>query len=110
MELSEKVATYKKLIRQIEALEKEKQQITQEIIAEMPDRKFETPEFKAIRYQRLSIRPPLEIARQLSATKMEEQVDKEKIKEIFYSGVPIEGVEERSYLLVSAKKQVDPEN
>lgn len=107
MDLSEKIATYKKLIRQIDELEKEKQQIAQEIIAEMPDKKFETPEFKAVRYQRLSIRPPLEIARQLSATKMEEQIDKDKIKEIFYSGVAIEGVEERFYLLVSAKKQAE---
>ena len=71
----------------------------------MPDRKFETAEFRAIRYQRLSIRTSLKMARQLDATKMEEQVDKEKIKQIFHSGVSIEGVELLTYLLVSVKNQ-----
>lgn len=103
MDLAEKIATYKNLIRQIEMLVEEKQKISQEIIAEMPDKRFETDEFRAFRYQRLSIRPSLELARQLDATKMEEQIDKEKIKQIFHSGVSIEGVEMRSYLNVSVK-------
>lgn len=106
MDLAEKIATYKQLIRQIGILEEEKRKISQEIIAEMPEKRFESAEFKAIRYQRLSIRPPLELARLLHATRMEEQVDKEKIKQIFHSGVHIEGVEMRSYLLVSAKNRV----
>ncbi|HEY2810066.1 MAG TPA: hypothetical protein VGJ00_01560 [Rhabdochlamydiaceae bacterium] len=109
MGLAEKIATYKQLIRQIEQLEEEKRKISQEIIAEMPDKRFETAEFRAICYQRLSIRPSLDLARHLNATKMEEQIDKEKIKQIFHSGVPIEGVEMRSYLLVSAKNQTEAE-
>ena len=105
MDLAEKIALYKQLIRQIETLEEEKRKISQEIIAEMTDKRFDTAEFRAIRYQRLSIRPSLELARQLNATKMEEQVDKEKIKQIFHSGVAIEGVEMRSYLTVTRKNQ-----
>ena len=81
MDLAEKIATYKQLIQQIEMLEEEKRKISQEIISEMPDKKFETAEWKATRYERLSIRPALELARLLDATKMEEQVDKEKIKQ-----------------------------
>src|SRR5690348_1391271 len=107
MDLAEKIATYKQLIQQIEILEEEKRKISVEIIAEMPDKRFDTAEFRAIRYQRLSVRPSLELARELDATKMEEQVDKEKIKQIFHSGVSIEGVEMRSYLTVSVKKRKD---
>lgn len=105
MDLAQKIAAYKQLIVAIEALEKEKQRISQEILAEMPDKRFDTAEFRAIRYQRLSIRPTLELARMLDATKMEEQIDKEKIKQIFYSGVFIEGVEMRSYLTVTPKSR-----
>lgn len=104
MDLSEKVAAYKRLISQIETLEEEKRNIAAQIIEEMPGSKFETAEFKATRYQRLSIRLSLEKARELQATKMEELVDKEKIKKMFHSGATMEGVEMRSYLLVSAKK------
>ena len=105
MDLIEKIVAYKQLVQQIEILKEEKRRVSSEIIAEMPDKKFETAEFKAIRYQRLSIHLPLESARQLEATKMEEQIDKEKIKNLFHSGVAIEGVEMRTYLLVSAKNQ-----
>lgn len=105
MDLAEKIAVYRQLIEQIEMLDQQKQKISQEILAEMSDKKFETAEFKAIRYQRLSMRPSLELARQLDATKMEEQIDKEKIKQLFHAGIPIEGVEMRAYLVVSAKNQ-----
>lgn len=105
MQLDEKIAIYKSLMREIDALEEKKKQMAQEIIAEMPDKKFETCLFKAFRYQRLLIRTSLEEARLLSATKMEERIDREKIKHMFHSGVPIEGVEEHSYLIVRAKEQ-----
>jgi hypothetical protein len=110
LQLAEKIAAYKKLIQQIEVLEEAKKQIAKEIIAEMPDKRFETPEYKVTRYQRLSILTTLEQARFFNATKMEEQIDKEKIKQLFHSGTPIEGVEEHSYLMVSIKKQVTNEN
>jgi hypothetical protein len=106
MDLAKKITIYKQLIRQIATLEEEKRRIAQEIIAEMPDKRFDTAEFRAIRYQRLSIHPSLELARELNATKMEEQVDKEKIKQIFHSGISIKGVEMRSYLNVSVKNQL----
>jgi hypothetical protein len=103
MDLAKKIETYKALIRQIDLLEEEKKRIAQEILALMPDPKFETPQYKAVRYQRLSIKTTLEHARLFDATKMVEELDKEKIKEIFLSGVPIEGVEEQTFLRVSEK-------
>lgn len=109
MDLAEKIATYKKYIREIDALEEAKREIAKEIIAEMPDKKFETDQYKAIRYSRLSIKTTLEHARLFDATKMEELIDKAKIKEIYNSGVPVEGVEMQSYLMVSVKNKPDNE-
>ncbi|MBX7067601.1 MAG: hypothetical protein K1X28_10265 [Parachlamydiales bacterium] len=105
MSLEEKIIAYKQLMREIEALEERKKLLSQEIISEMPDKKVEIADYRAYRYTRLSIKIPLEEARLLGATRMEEHVDKEKIKELHESGRQIEGVKEFSYLLVTSKQK-----
>lgn len=102
MDLEEKIIAYKTLCQQIDELEKKKRELSQEILAEMPSKKMAVAGFRAYRYTRLAIATPLELARTLGATKMQEQVDREKIKELFLLGQTIEGVRNIDYLVVRA--------
>ena len=104
MNLAEKIIAYKTLTQEIATLEEQKKSLGQEIIAEMTDKKMEIGGYSAYRYNRLAISVPLEQARLFGATKIAEQVDKEKIKELYNMGQQIEGVKEFSYLVVTTKK------
>ena len=104
MTLEEKMAAYREICRQLHLFEEEKKALAQDILLEMPSKKMTFPDYVARVYTRLSIRIPIEQARMLDATKMVEQVDKDKIKEIYHSGVALEGVGEISYLVVSSGK------
>lgn len=56
-----------------------------------------------VRYcNRLSIKLPLEAARALDAVKMEETVDKDKIKLLYKAGQQIEGVSEIEFVQIIA--------
>ena|SRR3990167_8237094 len=100
MDLAEKVALYAAVCSQIKKLEEEKEKLREEILAEMPVKKMDFPIGTVQRYTRLLIKMPIENARQFAATQMVEQIDKNKIKHLFYSGTPLEGVKEFSYLVV----------
>lgn len=107
MNLEEKILAYKRLDEQIKALEEQKKRLSQEIIPLIPKKKVDVPGYRAYCHSRLSISLPLEKARLFGATKMVEQVDKEKIKELYKQGQEIEGVKEISYLLVKAVAEPD---
>ncbi len=104
MSLEEKMIAYREICQKIHQLEEEKKTLSQSILKEMPTKKMVFPNYIARIYKRLSIHIPMEQARMLDATKMIEQVDKDKIKEIHNSGVVLEGVKEISYLVVSSGK------
>lgn len=108
MTLEEKMAAYREICREIHRLEEEKKTLAQEILTEMPSKKMAFPGYIARVYTRLLIRIPMEQARMLDATKMVEQVDKDKISEIHKSGVALEGVREISYLVVTSEKVSPP--
>lgn len=103
--IAEKVTQYSKILQQKGKLNKQKRELAEAIIAGLPNGTLETPDFQVTRHPRLSIRTSLDEARKLNATKMVEQVDKEKIKQLYLSGIPVKGVEEQSSLSVKAKKQ-----
>ena len=107
MSLEEKIIAYKMLSLQIESLEMQKKTLAQEILTAMPSKKVDVGNYRASRYIRLSIRLPLEQARLLGATKMEEQIDKDKIKERHKMGEKIEGVQEIAYLVVTTTPPKD---
>lgn len=106
MSLEEKIIAYRKLSREINALEEQKRDLSLEIMAEMPEKKVDVAGYRAYRHKKLSIKIPIEEARALNATKMEELVDKEKIKELYEQGQQMDGVKEITYLIVTAKKEV----
>ena len=108
MTLEEKTAVYREICRKIHQLEEEKKSLAQEILAEMPSKKMVFSGYIARVYTRLVIQVPIEEARRLDATKMVEQVDKEKITEIHKSGVQLEGVKEISYLVIASEKAPHP--
>jgi hypothetical protein len=99
----EKVTQYNKVLQQKRKLNQDKKKLTQAIISEMSDEEMETADFKVACHPRLSIRTTLEEARKLGATKMVEQVDKEKIKELYLSGIPVAGVKKLPVLSVKPK-------
>lgn len=103
MTLEEKILAYKTLIQEIDLLEEKKKVLSQEILSEMTSKKMEIAGHKIYHYHRLSITTPLEAARLIDATKMTEQIDKEKIKDLYNNGQKIEGVKEIDYLVVSSR-------
>lgn len=105
MSLEEKIIAYRKLSREINALEEQKRDLSLEIMAEMPEKRIDVAGYRAYRHKKLSIKIPLEEARALNAIKIEEHVDKEKIKELYEQGQQINGVQEITYLVVTAKKE-----
>jgi hypothetical protein len=102
--IGEKLTQYSKVLQQKAELNKQKRELSEAIISEISNGTLETDDCKATCRSRLSIRTSLEEARKLGATKMVEQVDKKKIKELYLSGVSIEGVEKRPSLVVKSKK------
>lgn len=108
MSLEEKIIAYKMLCLQIEDLEEQRKALGKEILSEMPQKKIEIAGYKALRYIRLAIQMPLEQARLLGVTKMEELIDKDKIKKLHSMGQKIEGVREIAYLVVSASSLKKP--
>ncbi|HLB52870.1 MAG TPA: hypothetical protein VJK48_04105 [Chlamydiales bacterium] len=103
--LSNQLERYNRLLQKQDALCKEKKQLTESILSSMSSEMVETSQLKAIREQKLSIRTSLEEARTFGATKMVEQVDKEKIEDLYLSGVSVPGVKLLSHLSVKSKKK-----
>lgn len=66
-------------------------------------------EYEISKRTRVNIKTPIEVARELGATKQEETVDNTKIKKLYTSGVKVEGVTETAYLSVRRIKQEEQE-
>jgi len=105
--IEEKVKIYKELARQIEELETYKKAIVAEILQLLPkDRKnVRIAEYNVRRMTRLSIRTSLEEAKRFEAVKLEEVIDKEKIKSLFALGHSVPGVSEFQFIQVSKYTQ-----
>jgi len=104
MNLEEQIKVYKEIGGKIEELEQQKKALGVTIMEQMSDKTLRTVDYLVRRYSRLSIKLSLEEARLLSATKMEETVDKDKIKILYQQGQPIQGVSETHFIQVSSVK------
>ncbi|MBI3508508.1 MAG: hypothetical protein HY069_02575 [Chlamydiia bacterium] len=71
---------------------------------QMEGKQMRVADYIVRKYRRLAIKLSLEDARIISATKMEEVVDKEKIKELHRQGDVIPGVSEFEYISVALVK------
>lgn len=104
MTLEEKILEYKALNAKIKELEESKQKVYQEILSSFPPDKtsIHSENFRVNQYTRLSIKTSLEDARPFKATKTEEVVDKDKIKELVLSGIFVPDVTESRYFFIKA--------
>lgn len=101
MNLHEQVKLHKELSKKIEELEEQKKALSLAIMQQMQDKVLLLDNFIVRRYNRLSIKTSIEEARAFNAVKLEETVDKDKIKALYNNGHPISGVSEIQYIQVS---------
>lgn len=104
MTLEEKVNAYKELRSKIEELENQKKLLVAEILQLIPKetKSMQVSGSTVRRYSRLSIKISIENAKILDAVKMQEVVDREKIKKLFDRGEHLPDVEEIHYIQVSS--------
>lgn len=102
MSLEEKIVIYKELQAKIKELEEEKQKIYQEILASFPpdEKELLSDHYRVKKYSRFTIKTTLDEARPFKATKMEEIVDKDKIKQLVLSGLLVPNVTEANYFFI----------
>lgn len=99
------VNAYKKISLSIHDLEEKKKALSEKIMERMHERTIRVAHFSVRKIRRLSIKLSLDEARTLNATKVEEIVDKDKIKDLFQRGESIQGVTEIQYLQITASKK-----
>ncbi len=104
MTLEEKIAAYKDLGKKIEELERMKKNLVSEILEFIPKetKAIRVGEYSVRRVRRLSIRTSIESAKLFNAVKVQEVVDKEKIKRLVGQGQQIPDVTEFEFIQVSA--------
>ena len=101
MSLENEIREYHSLSLQIKELESKKKELGNLILQQMIEKKIAVSEFIVRRYDRISIRTTLSVARTWQATKTEEIVDKKKILDLVSQGKNIPGVAGYSYVTVS---------
>ena len=106
MSIEDKVRAYKALGDKIEELEAQKKALAQEILQEMPreNNVLRVAEYQVRRVMRLSIRTSLEDAKLIGAVRVEEVVDRDKIKELYRLKQTPPDVSEIEYIQVSKKE------
>lgn len=105
MSLEEEIRLHKEISRKIEELEEQKKKLTLAILQAMSGKSLQFGSYLVRRYSRLSITLPLDQARHYNAVKVEETVDKGKLKELYKAGVSIPGIKEIEYITVSIVDQ-----
>jgi hypothetical protein len=104
MTLEERIRLHKEISLKIEELEEQKKALSQSIMQEMSGKSLQMGSYLVRRYSRLSITTSLDQARCHDAVKLEEVVDKDKIKMLHKSGQVIAGIKEFDYIVVSIHK------
>jgi predicted phage-related endonuclease len=105
MSLEEQVHQYKTIAKQIDELEAQKKELSLAILQQMKQKTVTLSKYIVRRYERLSYRTPIETAREFNATKMEEVLDKDKLKQMHQSGHAVPGVTQSTFILVSLPKE-----
>lgn len=103
MSLEDQIRLHKELSQNIEELELQKKELGLAILQQMTEKTLSVPGYIVRRCQRLSIKLTIEEARLLNAVKMEETVDKDKIKDLYNNGESVQGVSEIEYIQISIR-------
>lgn len=112
MTIEEKIQLYKSLGKQIEELEEQKKLLAKEILQAIPQdtKMVRIADYNVRRISRLSIKISLENARLLDAVKMEEVIDKDRIKELYEKGHELPDVSEYSILNIAYRPTSNTES
>lgn len=102
MNFEEQVKAHKELSRKIEELEEKKKALGIAIMEQMEGKSQKVADYLVRRFMRLSFKVSIEEARKLNATKMEETVDREKLKMLYNQNYPVEGVSEVHFIQISS--------
>lgn len=106
MNLEEKVKLHRSLTLKIEELEEQRKLLGMSIKEAMYVKTMHFGDLTVRRCSRVSIATTLEEARHLNAIKLEEAVDKDKIKILYHQGLSIAGVKEIEYIQIVQKSAV----
>lgn len=101
MNLEEQIRLHKQLSKQIDELEEKKKTLGAQILQQMTQKVLKVPGFIVKRCSRLSYSISVDEARQYDAVKIEETVDKMKLKTLYHQGQPIQGIQEINYIQIS---------
>lgn len=96
---------YRELTQQIAELEEQKKQLGQFILQQMKVKTMSVSGYVVRKCERLNVSTPLERAREWKATKMEEVVDKDKLKELYQAGHEIPGISMSQFIQVCDNKK-----
>jgi hypothetical protein len=98
---------YKELSKHIRELEERRKELGKNLLQNFPcpANKYQTPNFRVSRHQRVSIKTPLEQARIFNATKFEENIDKEKLKALYSTGTSVPGITTTEYIMINPVKK-----
>ena len=107
MDLEAKIKLHKELSKKIEEMEEQKRSLSITIMQQMESKTLRVPGFLVRCCSRINIKLSIEEARSLNAVKVEEIVDKDKIKSLYNDGQPIKGVSEVHYIQISELDPVD---
>ena len=103
--LEDLVRMHKEKSLKIQELELEKKALGILILNQMTDKKLTVADYIVRRYKKLTIKLALDEARLYDAVKMEETVDRDRIKELYDQGEKIQGVSEIEYISVTSNKE-----
>lgn len=106
MTIQDQIRLHKEISKKIEELEEQKKLLGASIMKQMMGKSLQIDRFLVRRCSRISISTTLDEARTFNATKMEEVVDKDKIKTIYKSGRPLPGVKEIEYIQISTLEEI----
>lgn len=101
MNLEEQIKLHKEISKQIEELEEKKKNLGMQILQQMKEKTLKIPGFLVRHCRRLSFNLSVEEARVYGAVKMEETVDKVKLKALYHEGHSINGIQEVNYIQIS---------
>jgi hypothetical protein len=109
MSIIEKIKTYRELRRKIDELDEHRRQLGAEILELMPAENDHLciADYQVKRIVRLSIKTSLETAKSFGAVKMQEVVDKEKIKTLYESGQTIPDVSKIQFVQIRGTPTVE---
>lgn len=105
MHLEEQIRLHKEISQKIEQLEEQKRNLSQSIMQAMQGKSLQMGCYLVRRFSRLSISTTVDQARPFNAIKLEEVVDKEKIKTLHKQGTPFPGVKEVEYIQVTIRDE-----